>query len=144
MHVANLNFYPIQNKRPAYPEENTEPDCRSRSKLNRKKSLLTLAFSLVALPLWVAHIDSAELDINRSMTIGTAQTQPQSAPATPPVVIDAGTVLTVTIDQSVSTKPNNSGDRFEVSLAEPVTIHGDEILSRGTKASGTVTQSKSA
>ena len=144
MHVVNLNFYPIPNTWPAYQEKNTERDYRSKSKLNRKKSLVTLAFSLVALPLWAARVDSAELYTNRSMTIGASQIQPQSTPATPPIVIDAGTVLTVTIDQSVSTKTNNSGDRFEVSLAEPVTINGDEILSRGTKASGTVTQSESA
>jgi hypothetical protein len=50
-----------------------------------------------------------------------------------------GTVLTVTIDQSVSTATNNSGDRFDASLAEPVRVNGDEVLPAGTKATGTVT-----
>jgi len=66
------------------------------------------------------------------------------APAPPPVVIDAGTTLAVTIDQSVSTKTNSSGDRFAASLAEPVTINGNEVLPTGTKVSGTVTQAGSA
>jgi hypothetical protein len=68
---------------------------------------------------------------------------PLPAPA-PPVVIAPGTVLTVTIDQSVSTKENSAGDRFAASLAEPVTVDGDEVLPAGTKASGTVTQAESA
>jgi len=62
----------------------------------------------------------------------------------PPVVIDAGTTLTVTIDQSISTKTNSSGDRFAASLAEPVTVDGKAVLPTGTKVSGTVTQSASA
>ena len=68
-----------------------------------------------------------------------------SAPApAPPVVVAPGTVLTVTIDQSISTKENSAGDRFAASLAEPVTVDGDEVLPAGTKASGTVTQAESA
>jgi hypothetical protein len=55
-----------------------------------------------------------------------------------------GTVLTVTIDQSVSTATNNSGDRFDASLAEPVRVNGDEVLPAGTKATGTVTQAQLA
>lgn len=70
--------------------------------------------------------------------------QTASPAPVPPIVVSVGTVFTVTIDQSVSTKTNNSGDRFEASLAEPVTINGEEILSSGTKASGTVTEAKSA
>jgi hypothetical protein len=73
----------------------------------------------------------------------TAQRAPEPPPA-PPAVIRAGTVLTVTIDQSVSTKTNTSGDRFDASLAEPVTIDGDEVLPSGTRASGTITQAQSA
>ena len=75
----------------------------------------------------------------------TAAAAAPVAPAPPPpVVVDAGTILTVTVDQSISTKTNSSGDRFEASLAEPVTINGDEVLPTGTKASGTITDAKSA
>lgn len=62
----------------------------------------------------------------------------------PPIVIDAGTTLTVTIDQTVGTKTNRSGDSFEASLAVPVTVGGREVLPSGTKASGTVTKSVEA
>jgi hypothetical protein len=60
------------------------------------------------------------------------------------VEIEPGTVLTVTIDQTVSTKENSAGDRFAASLAEPVTVDGREILPIGTRATGTITQAESA
>ena len=61
-----------------------------------------------------------------------------------PVVVDAGTMLTVTIDQNIDTKTNNTGDKFEASLAEPVRVDGNEVLPAGTKVRGTVTQAASA
>src|SRR5579862_3006380 len=67
----------------------------------------------------------------------TGQSASAPAPA-PPVVVDAGTTLTVTIDQAVSTKTNNTGDRFEASLAAPVRVDGNEVLPIGTKVRGTV------
>ena len=67
------------------------------------------------------------------------------APAPPPpIVIPAGTVLTVTIDQTVSTKTSTAGDAFAASLAEPVSVNGATVLPKGTQATGTVVQSASA
>ncbi|HUJ83014.1 MAG TPA: hypothetical protein VLW83_14100, partial [Candidatus Acidoferrales bacterium] len=68
-----------------------------------------------------------------------------SAPAPPPPIdIAAGTTLTVTVDQDISTKTNSSGDSFAASLAEPVTVQGQQVLAAGTKAHGTVTQAQAA
>ena len=67
-----------------------------------------------------------------------------SAPAPAPVVIPEGKTLAVTIDQNISTKDNSTGDRFEASLAEPVTIDGNEVLRRGTHVRGTITESEQA
>lgn len=61
---------------------------------------------------------------------------PASAPA--PVVIPVGTTLTVTLDQVISTKDNASGDRFNASLAAPVTADGQQVIPAGAKAVGTV------
>ena len=74
---------------------------------------------------------------------GSAASTAAPAPA-PPVVIAAGTGLTVTIDQNVSTKTNSNGDAFDASLAEPVTVDGNEVLPRGTHLRGTVTRAASA
>ena len=72
---------------------------------------------------------------------------PNSAPAAPapaPVVVPAGTTLTVTLDQAVSTKDNNNGDRFDASLDAPVTVDGREVIPAGAKATGTVVTAASA
>lgn len=70
-------------------------------------------------------------------------TRSQPAPA-PPVVIDAGTLLTVTLDQGVSSKTNNKGDTFAASLVAPISVGGVLVLPTGTRARGTVLQADSA
>ena len=62
----------------------------------------------------------------------------------PPVVIPAGTLLTITIDQTVSSQTNNNGDPFAASLAAPISIGGATILPTGTRAKGTVVRADSA
>jgi hypothetical protein len=84
---------------------------------------------------------------NSTSSNGASENASTSAPAPPPpspVVIDAGKMITVTIDQDISTKTNNSGDRFAASLAEPVTVNGSQVLPAGTKATGTVVQAVAA
>jgi hypothetical protein len=71
-------------------------------------------------------------------------TTPSQPAASPPVVIDAGTLLTVTIDQTVSSKTNNNGDPFAASLAAPISVGGVTVLPTGTRAKGTVVQADSA
>jgi hypothetical protein len=66
-------------------------------------------------------------------------------PFTPkPIVVAAGTELVVTADQAVSSKDNNSGDHFEASLAEPVIVGDRVVIPKGARATGTVTDAKSA
>jgi hypothetical protein len=65
-------------------------------------------------------------------------------PAPKPIVIAAGSVLSVTVDQSISSKTASSGDHFDASLAQPVVVNGREVLHTGTKVSGVVTSAKSA
>ena len=75
----------------------------------------------------------------------------QNAPGSPdrtfapkPIVVPAGTEIVVTVDQSVTSKDNNSGDHFDASLAEPVVVGDTVVIPKGTKATGTVTDAKSA
>ena len=66
-------------------------------------------------------------------------------PFTPkPIVVPAGTEITVTADQAVSSKDNNSGDQFDASLAEPVVVGDRVVIPKGAKATGIVTDAKSA
>jgi len=73
-----------------------------------------------------------------------ANTQAPPPPAPAPIVISAGKILTVTLDQDVSTKTSNNGDQFAASLAEPVRVAGQTILPVGTRATGTIVRAKSA
>jgi hypothetical protein len=80
---------------------------------------------------------------------GSANSQAQNAPAPapappPPAVVPAGTVLVITLDQTVGTKSSNSGDRFDASLAEPVRVDGQEVIPAHAKAIGTVAQARAA
>ncbi|HWG58884.1 MAG TPA: hypothetical protein VN661_07530 [Candidatus Acidoferrales bacterium] len=75
----------------------------------------------------------------------TAQAEPAAKPApASPIVVPAGKVLVVTVDQEISTKTSQEGDRFDASLAEPVTVNGMQVIPSGARASGTIVQSKSA
>jgi hypothetical protein len=46
------------------------------------------------------------------------------APTSKPVVVEAGTVIHVTVDQEVSSKTSNEGDHFQASIAGPVMVAG--------------------
>jgi hypothetical protein len=61
-----------------------------------------------------------------------------------PIVVEAGTAISVTVDQSVSSKTSNPGDHFDASLAAPVMVGEKQVIPSGAKARGTVTVAKSA
>src|SRR5260370_2219308 len=62
----------------------------------------------------------------------------------PPVVVPAGTALSITVDQSVSSKNTDAGARVAASLAEPIIIDGRGVIPKGARVSGRVTTAKSA
>jgi hypothetical protein len=59
-------------------------------------------------------------------------------------VFDAGTTITVTLDQSLSSETSSAGDRFDASLARPLMENGQEVVPAGARVSGEVTEAKSA
>jgi hypothetical protein len=87
---------------------------------------------------------SSENSNSGSSSSSTDNSAPPPAPKPAPIVIPAGKVLTVTIDQSISTKTNTSGDVFAASLAEPVTVDGETVVPSGTHATGTIVQAQAA
>jgi len=71
------------------------------------------------------------------------ESQPQPVPANKPLTtIPEGTKLRVSLIDPVNSDKNRAGDRFSASLAEPVVIDGDIILSKGTKVYGRVVEAK--
>jgi hypothetical protein len=69
----------------------------------------------------------------------------QAAPAPAPVVsvvIPSGTLLRVRMEQTVDTRRNRAGDRFDASLIAPIVVDGNTILPRGTPFTGHVTEAR--
>lgn len=54
------------------------------------------------------------------------------------VTVPAGTPLVVTLDQSVSTKYNHAGDRFDATVLTPVVADGQVVIPSGTPVAGRV------
>ena len=59
-----------------------------------------------------------------------------------PVTVPAGTILTVRLGESLSTKSNKAGDTFTGTIAEPVSVDGKVVIPEGADATGNVTNSK--
>lgn len=54
------------------------------------------------------------------------------------VTLPAGTVIDVTLDQSLASDKNRSGDEFEASVSSPVVINGKTVIPKGARARGRV------
>jgi hypothetical protein len=68
---------------------------------------------------------------------------PVEAPKPPePIVVPAGTVLTVITGQSLSSKTSTAGQAFIATLAQPVGAGGRTALPKGATVSGTVVTAK--
>jgi len=59
---------------------------------------------------------------------------------TKPVVIPAGTVITVRLGEAVGSKKSSNGDSFSAEVAEPVEVAGTVVVPYGARASGHVVE----
>ena len=64
------------------------------------------------------------------------------APEPQPVVVPAGTTLTVKLGNSVGSKISSPGDSFSATLASAVTVDGNTVVPAGASARGTVVDAK--
>jgi len=78
---------------------------------------------------------SAQAGTPASAPANTPAPAPAPAPEPPPpppppkpIIISSGTVLTVRLQQALSSKTNSQGDPFNATLAEPVTVHGQTVV----------------
>ncbi|MBV9887211.1 MAG: hypothetical protein JO119_11745 [Acidobacteria bacterium] len=70
----------------------------------------------------------------------------QAAPVPPPkpLVIPAGTIISVTLDQPVGSKISTPGSAFAATVAAPISIDGRLAIPKGAHASGVVKDAKPA
>jgi hypothetical protein len=81
---------------------------------------------------------------SNSANAGAEQSPAPKQETRPPIIVPEGTSISVTVDQAVSSKDTQPGQRVEASLAEPVIVDGREAIRRGAKVFGTITNAKSA
>ncbi|MFZ0797681.1 MAG: hypothetical protein WCA13_13165 [Terriglobales bacterium] len=109
-------------------------------------------FALVACsskPADTASSSSGQNMAAPSNTGGGNTTSPSGAPATaaqtpapPPVLVPAGTTLTVRLGNAVGSKLSAPGDSFSATLASDLTVDGNTVIPRGASARGTVVDAK--
>jgi hypothetical protein len=58
--------------------------------------------------------------------------------STKPVTIPEGTAISVSLDQTLSSKGNHSGDEFEATVSAPVMIQGKTVVPKDAHAKGRV------
>jgi hypothetical protein len=65
--------------------------------------------------------------------------KPERVPQT--VTIPAGTLLSIRVDQSLSTSSNQTGDSFRATLDQPIVVDSFVIAERGSRVEGRVVES---
>ena len=70
----------------------------------------------------------------------TAWNNEAPAPKPQPVVIPAGTHITIRLSQSVDAKKNRSGDSFEGNVDQPIVIAGKTVIPKSSPVSGTIVE----
>jgi hypothetical protein len=95
---------------------------------------------------------AASSDVSKATSVTPSpvkKTPAQQALATPapkpkPIVLPAGTVLTVRINEALGSKTSKEGESFTASLESPVEKGEKVVIPKGAEAEGTVTQAKPA
>lgn len=105
----------------------------------------------------IAHEEPGDTDVDDQTAVeqesaASQQLAPAMAAAPPPapvekpepqpIVVPAGTVLTVTTSQALSSKNSQTGQTFLASLAQPIGVNGRPALPSGSQVSGTVVTAK--
>jgi len=87
--------------------------------------------------------NAADANSSPSMT-ESAKSAVKRALEPKPLVIPADSVLTVVLDQTLSSKTSKSGDKFSATVESPIEVEGKVAIPKGARAEGIVKDAKSA
>jgi hypothetical protein len=95
----------------------------------------------------IAHEEREVAAVDDQTTVEPVAAAPPPAPPVEkpkpqPIVVPAGTVLTVRTGQALSSKTSQTGQTFLATLAQPVGVGGRSALTAGSTVSGTVVTAK--
>jgi len=79
---------------------------------------------------------------NAASTPAASKSTKPMAEAPKPIILPAGTVLTVRLGQAVGSKISQPGQSFPATLAQAVQVDGKDAIPAGAAASGTVVDAK--
>ncbi len=110
--------------------------------INRKVG--ALFFFLMVFVLWAKVPDLLAMGANNGGSPPQSQSLKPSAPGLEniQVVVPAGTLMKVQLNQSIRTSTHRSGQSFFVTLKEPVVIGGKEMVQAGVPFFGVISQSR--
>jgi len=116
--------------------------------MNRRLALLSLsAFSIGAVVAGCqkAADQQSSPDANATPSVTeAAKTAVKKAIEPKPLVIPADTVISVVLDQTISSKTSKPGDKFTATVESPVEIDGKIAIPKGARAGGVVNDAKAA
>ncbi len=103
-----------------------------------------LFFFLMVLVLWTKVPDLLAMGANNGGPPSKSQSLKPSAPGSEniQVVVPAGTLMKVQLNQSIRTSTHRSGQSFFATLKEPVVIGGKEMVQAGVPLIGVISQSR--
>ncbi len=113
---------------------------RSRALLSVIAS--SLLFALVACSSKPAADSAANTADQNAPSGGSMANSTRSAEPKGPVVVPAGTTLTVRLGEALGSKISSPGQSFTATLSTPVAVAGETVIPAGAEARGTVTDAK--
>jgi len=100
----------------------------------------------------IAHEEPGVTGVDDETVIGQEQAAnapaagtappPAEKPKPQPIIVPAGTALTVTVDQKLSSKTSQAGQPFSATLAQAVTVDGKTAIPKGSRVIGRVITAK--
>ena len=86
---------------------------------------------------------AADANSSPSMT-ESAKSAVKRALEPKPLVVPADTVISVALDQTLSSKASASGDKFSATVESPVEVQGKVAIPKGARAEGVIRDAKAA
>lgn len=74
---------------------------------------------------------------------GGSAAETKERPVKEAITIPEGTVITIRLGETLSSKSSSSGQGFSATVAEPVVINGKTVIEKGANARGSVVDAKS-
>jgi hypothetical protein len=116
-----------------------------RSRVSLSLLALFLLLTIVACsskPATESAANSADQNATSSNAGGNTASESKKAAAEQPVVIPAGTTITVRLGEALGSKISSPGQSFTATLAAPIEVDGKTAIPSGATARGTVTDAK--